>query len=229
MSVRAITVQDASVKTMTVEIKSMVVSGKQMTLAVFRQLPLRELIVAKEDADDPDQMLPALDGVPWGLVNYYWKDLDPNALHIVWERDGILYRSLTTRKATETETFVNYQDAVAWRYGDYILRQIEAGELSKESVSQACYLDQHWWMQRVWFSGGWMEVNIAPDSDWSPHWYELQTNTASYLAKRIRPLETLDNLRAGLKTDARLMDRWRDAYDAMIADLASLDQLYIAV
>lgn len=76
--VMTLKVQEASVKTASVEIKSLTVAGKQVTLAVFRQLKVEELII--EDCD--------LAGIPWGIVNYHWKDCAGGYehFHVVWQK-----------------------------------------------------------------------------------------------------------------------------------------------
>jgi hypothetical protein len=54
--------KEAVVKTAVVEVKSLLISGKQVTLSVFRQL-IKEPLVDPETAE--------LHGVPWGRVNYF--------------------------------------------------------------------------------------------------------------------------------------------------------------
>lgn len=84
---RRIDVHDATVKTATVEIKALTISGKQVTLAVFRQLQ-EELLV------DSDTGL--LLGVPWGTINYHpGKECEDAGthLHVVWQKGSELRRS----------------------------------------------------------------------------------------------------------------------------------------
>jgi len=84
---RRITTHEATVKTAAVEIKVLSLSGKQMTLAVFRQLKRERLL---------EWVSVELRGVPWGLVNYhadcvdrtYHEDFDLRPyehLHVVWQ------------------------------------------------------------------------------------------------------------------------------------------------
>jgi hypothetical protein len=80
---RVIDVRDAQIKTASVEIKSLTVSGKQVTQAVFKQL-IRERIIAPETAE--------LRGVAWGLVNYFPKPCKPDHLHVVWQKGDELRR-----------------------------------------------------------------------------------------------------------------------------------------
>jgi hypothetical protein len=83
------------VLTATVTIKTLTLSGKQMTLAVFRQIPEKSLF-------HPDTWEPQ--GIPWGYVNYcpkspcqYQTDsgrwhLCGRHLHVIWECDEKLYQ-----------------------------------------------------------------------------------------------------------------------------------------
>lgn len=78
----AITTKEAVVQTVSVNVKALRIGTKQMTMAVFRQLPKKRLL--KRDA--------TLNGIPWGKVNYFWGDCSPNHLHIVWQEERNLYR-----------------------------------------------------------------------------------------------------------------------------------------
>jgi hypothetical protein len=85
-----LTVQNALVRSATVEIKSLTVSGRQVTQAVFRQVPYLPILQADG----------SLAGTPWGWVNYWWKDneeigLDP--LHVLWQEGGELRRAIVDR------------------------------------------------------------------------------------------------------------------------------------
>ena len=82
-------VRNAQVSTATVEIKTLTVSGKQVTLTVFRQLIEAPLIV-----DDG-----SLNGEAWGTVNYHWGKCDDDAphWHVVWQQGDELRRSQVSR------------------------------------------------------------------------------------------------------------------------------------
>ncbi len=75
-----LTARNAVIRTATAEIKALTIEGKQVTMAVFRQLLRRDLI---------DRSTGELLGVPWGLVNYFWADCGYTGdhLHVVWQ-DG---------------------------------------------------------------------------------------------------------------------------------------------
>lgn len=84
-----ITIEEALIKTATVDIKTLTIEGRQVTLAVFRQLQ-------KEDVVDCDIRL---NGPVWGQVNYHpdpeCKSLG-NHIHLVWQSGTELRRSLVT-------------------------------------------------------------------------------------------------------------------------------------
>lgn len=73
--------KNASLDTMSVTIKALHVSGKQMTLAVFRQLP----VISAFDSEGGLELLDF-----WGLVRYPIKD--EACLWAVASSEGILYR-----------------------------------------------------------------------------------------------------------------------------------------
>jgi hypothetical protein len=82
---KQLTVHNATITTAAVEVKTLTISGKQVTLAVFRQLREEQLV-----ADDG-----TLNGQPWGYVNYHPDKCDsgPEHLHVVWQRGSDLLRS----------------------------------------------------------------------------------------------------------------------------------------
>jgi hypothetical protein len=80
-----LTVHNAEITTARVEIKTLTVSGKQVTLAVFRQL--RRVPILPDDG--------VLAGDPWGTVNYHpdkCADVAPH-WHVVWQHGTDLLRS----------------------------------------------------------------------------------------------------------------------------------------
>ena len=80
-----LTVHNAEITTARVEIKTLTVSGKQVTLAVFRQL--RNVEILAQDG--------VLAGEPWGTVNYHPDKCADAAAHwhVVWQHGTDLLRS----------------------------------------------------------------------------------------------------------------------------------------
>lgn len=80
-----LTTETATITTAAIEIRTLTIGRKQVTLAVFRQL--REEPLIAEDG--------TLNGVPWGTVNYH-PDKCGDAkehLHVVWQHGDELRRS----------------------------------------------------------------------------------------------------------------------------------------
>jgi hypothetical protein len=80
-----LTVQNAEIKTAAVEVRTLTLSGKQVTLSVFKQIEQAPII--QEDG--------ALAGEPWGRVNYHpdkCADLGAHH-HVVWQLGSELRRA----------------------------------------------------------------------------------------------------------------------------------------
>jgi hypothetical protein len=82
---KQLTVHNATVTTAAVEVKTLTISGKQVTLAVFRQL--REELLLGGDGN--------FLGEPWGYVNYHPDkcEADLQHLHVVWQHGSDLRRA----------------------------------------------------------------------------------------------------------------------------------------
>jgi hypothetical protein len=144
-----LTVQNAQVSTATVEIKTLTVSGKQVTLALFRQF-IEAPLIAKDGK---------LAGIAWGTVNYHPDNTcrdDPPHWHVVWQLDDELRRSRVT-KTFEPES-VFWSEALTRVHAACVHHGLVTGEAryfqggifslfrKDETGSQA--LDQDWSRQR---------------------------------------------------------------------------------
>jgi len=86
MTAKALTVHNAEITTAAVSIKTLTITGKQVTLATFRQLREEPLI-----ADDG-----SFRGLPWGAVNYHPdKSCDGyfEHEHVIWQLGDELRRA----------------------------------------------------------------------------------------------------------------------------------------
>jgi hypothetical protein len=85
----SITVQQADIHTAAVEVAIMRISGKQVTLSVFRQLK-------EEPVVDTDGHFV---GLPWGTVNYHPpKECSGSShVHVVWQKGSELRRAVLTQ------------------------------------------------------------------------------------------------------------------------------------
>ena len=97
-----LTAHEATIQTASVDIHTLRVGKKQVTMGMFRQLPLRSITI--HPGTD-------FEGEPWGHVNYWW-DGDgrqtneysgslsrATALHVVWQLGERLYRDIVVCRA----------------------------------------------------------------------------------------------------------------------------------
>jgi hypothetical protein len=84
--VKTLTTHEAQVTTASVEVKTLTIRGKQVTLAVFRQL-------IEEDVIEWSSI--STKGTLWGMVNYHPEPSGPSLphLHIVWQKEDTLRRA----------------------------------------------------------------------------------------------------------------------------------------
>lgn len=104
-------VQTAEIATVQAEVRCLTVSGKQVTLAVFRQLEESPLLTGSWD----------LQGPAWGRVNYHPDRCtdEREHMHVVWQRGDELRRSRIDRPAPH--------DGVLWAESDAWLRAAVSG------------------------------------------------------------------------------------------------------
>jgi len=99
MPAKLLDAKHAVIHTASIQIRTLTIEGKQVTLSVFRQLPEGEIIDWDSwDLRGPDVFL---EGPVWGLVRYYWGDYRTpdvidnsanDAFHVVWQKGERLYR-----------------------------------------------------------------------------------------------------------------------------------------
>jgi len=86
---KVVTIKEASLATMSVELTAIKVNNKQMSLSIFRQIK-REPYLDRETLEER--------GVLWGSVNYYWggedKYIDCGKIHILWQKSDELRRDI---------------------------------------------------------------------------------------------------------------------------------------
>ena len=86
-----LSVQNAEINTASVTINTLEISGKQVTLAVFRQL--REHYPLTWEPEGYMSHATEIDwcGKPWGWVNYL---CEPGCRNVVWQMGSSLYRGV---------------------------------------------------------------------------------------------------------------------------------------
>lgn len=226
-----LTVHNAQITTATVEIKTLTISGKQVTLAVFRQLREEPLI-----ANDG-----TLNGVPWGTVNYHpgkCGDTSPH-WHVVWQQGSELLRATVGRReglyyqrwgSEQFDTFYSLCCA-AQLHGDLPERWFAGKPIPKPGTwtqdliwrGQHCGLDaeataRHSVVQAARgpaFGGGESALD-AMDEDFRP---------LTGPVPRERAIERLwEIVKAQGNAEVARRGRWKDAREA----ISDLPQLFIA-
>jgi hypothetical protein len=135
-----LTVRNAQVSTATVEIKTLTVSGKQVTLAVFRQLIEAPLIA--EDG--------SLNGDAWGTVNYHPGKCGDDAphWHVVWQLGDELRRSQVSMTYQPEPVF--WSKALTHLHAASVHHWLVTGEVRyfQGRIFNLFQLDQAWNRQR---------------------------------------------------------------------------------
>lgn len=99
-----LTPQSAEITTATVEIKALTVNGKQVTLAVFRQLYEEPLYASRSWKAF---------GTPWCRVNYHPDRCDRDAAvheHVVWQKGEELRRARVNRPSREVDSVPRFSE-----------------------------------------------------------------------------------------------------------------------
>lgn len=124
---KQITVQQAAIKTASVSVRSLTINGKQVTLAVFRQLR-NEPIVEVETI--------SLLGLPWGTVNYFWGGCvsDVQHLHVVWQKGEELRRACVYSNLPHSVES-GLRDDIHEAYVEYLVHLTLEGRLVRDSNS----------------------------------------------------------------------------------------------
>lgn len=216
---RVIHAHEATLRTASVDIKSLTVSGRQVTLAVFRQVQ-SELLVAEPD--------PELLGLPWGHVNYHPDKCgdDGEHLHVVWQKADELRRAYVSRKVPEWER--DERSDLSDIARTLVLKSLLAGEVCKvqnhviTSVRRGMRYDEYrshicsYAEQFIAGTGSQYVHQALQDHLEKECWSEYLGWTLDELAEEYPRL---------FKDRERRVQRYQDLY----TELAALDQLFIAV
>lgn len=143
---RVITAHEATLKTATVEVKALTISGRQVTLSVFRQLK-EEPLVNVETAE--------LCGVPWGVVNYHPDKCaetygDVEHIHVVWQKGTELRRSAVYRRSTSASGYRTHVSDLEREFAAYVVALAIAGrELTGDFWERGVGREKGWLKWRV--------------------------------------------------------------------------------
>lgn len=203
---KILTTQNAQITTAAVEVKTLTISGKQVTLSVFRQLIHEDLV--SEDG--------ALNGLPWGHVNYHpWKCEGASHLHVVWQKGEELRRAAPTPPNLNAPICLDDELAEEW---------LEAAALDgwRPTGGRRSSLSVTFSSGTVWiYVSGQVQSLLWPISD-----YSRDKALAELKQQDIRNREELrdlvdDGIRVEVQKRERLKARWEE--------LSALPHLFIAV
>ncbi|MER7773188.1 hypothetical protein [Kitasatospora sp. NPDC096140] len=221
---KQLTVHNATIQTAAVEVKTLTISGKQVTLAVFRQLQ-EEAVLDPTDA--------TIAGEAWGRVNYHPDKCgdDKEHIHVVWQRDGELRRA-----AVRAPAYADYPHPTAGLYAEALiadglrrhsstepredgLRVLKASTPGGLGIAWSTHLG-------VRFRGTLRKEFLDTYSRGYSHWSSAHggTNTEEGLWSLVR-----DAAGAGATTESLADQLPSHAYNQSWETLKALPQLFVAV
>lgn len=231
---KKLTTDNVTVSTATIEVKVMKIGNRQVTLAVFRQLP-EEPIIYPDTGE--------LCGIPWGRVNYHvdCEAIKFSHLHVVWQKGSELRRAIACppgynlpNTSGELSTYAKLDNKVSEYCSAYVALLILNGwipESWKETVPEHPHLADFFTLT---LAGEQIRHWIHPDVRHA--WYKDHIGTLhtrehelrKYISQARLPLD--DEAIAQVLLPAyhklkALTVAWQQSY----AQLEQLDQLFIAV
>lgn len=219
MSEQILYASDVNIKTAAIEVKVMKIGNRQVTLAVFRQLP-------EEDIIDP--VTGELRGMPWGRVNYH-VDCEGQSthLHVVWQRGNELRRGVEIPNPFAYAPWHQMRNDL-----DMILEAYIAARILEGWKPDGLALPQRYSFE---LAGEIMKVHLVREVSraWSLHFDGTERVHSQDLERIIRdakvPMQSqaiandyILPLRETLNAHQR---QWQQSY----SQIEQLDQLFIAV
>lgn len=237
MAQRRITAEEATLRTATVEIKTIQVSGKQMTLAVFRQL-LEEQIIGDDGS---------LRGEPWGLINYHSgvgcdKQAHRTHLHAIWQKGDELRRSCVFRLSEslcELPGWDDLHDDLVTTYEHGLWAMTAEGWHPSVNVTHTSFTNR----DVLYFTpNGLPKIEVPVRQEQVRIWQlpenytgreqseQLKAKLRSLLAEATDgTMVTSEKWDDAVEARIRHIRKLADAYRRSFARLEALDQLFIAV
>jgi hypothetical protein len=228
----ALAAHEAIIQTASVNIQTLRVGKKQVTIGLFRQLPCDTLL-------DPETL--QLRGVPWGHVNYWW-DSDGSGgdgghaekLHVVWQLGDALKRAIVY--ATPYGKALNaLQRQCRDLLDDWVLLQVVRAEKVTVVSGPACEIHLEKRIYRV----NLQEPHVLAHY-WGTHAPQgtgYTTESRPWAAERYAALLQARGLAgvtpqvvyAGLTAAASERDAYKTRWAKQWQVLSALPQLFIAV
>jgi hypothetical protein len=215
---KIITIKEANISTLSVELKAIHLNSKQMTLSVFRQ-------IQEENCFDEGFNL---QGELWGTVNYFWDKChqqNDTVFHVVWQKGNELRRCRMS-DIHERGDYWHCIENINWRFWGCLEYELE--EITKFLSGKKTALGKK--RNAIHFPSYYeTEGKFFIDESWSAIWREskisdYKESTEIFNKYLIRQKE-IEKLIPQKKIEAaNYIDNWRKSYQK----IASLPQLYIA-
>ncbi|MER5348932.1 hypothetical protein ABT093_01140 [Kitasatospora sp. NPDC002551] len=223
---KQLTVHNATINTAAVEVKTLSISGKQVTLAVFRQLRDEQLI-----ADDG-----TVNGQPWGFVNYHPDKCDGARAHkhYVWQRGDELLRSRVydvpdfDPQADRRRLPTDFRPDEADRFLDGLVREWINGAVEEAPLTREKYHSRHIGERSLGHMFGFRVMAFASDAAVEAADKKLQADQqraglAEKLRKASEPLGRFETAESRESELSRQRESAAKADSELAAALANLD------
>lgn len=231
---RVISAQQATLRTATIEIKALTVNGRQVTLALFRQLEREDLIGVRDDEV-------VLNGQAWGHVNYHPDKCagDRAHLHVIWQKGDELRRANVTTGYPdwfrdwsvlifEARVLAIARRMIATGEGEY---KPPVGYQPGYALSGGYHVELPYGSARPALGRVLAGVKRRDDPR-SSGMHELIADSLASLERVLgpdwAPLDW-DATRERITKQERAFTRAQGRYNELYRELAALDQLFIAV
>ncbi|SRR6266702_1961300 len=217
---KSITITDASIKQVSIEVKVIKIDNKQMTLAVFRQLH-EEPIIHPDTGE--------LTGLPWGRVNYHigCEEQDLH-FHVVWQKGSELRRSLVSLpwKNGVSDRWNRLDNlACALAKGFLFAQIIEGRNPGSDELPPRYVVTFQRWKIAVWLNQDERGRFRYKHMDGTPY---ISEALRKYLQQEKLP-ETSGEISPQLLSALEELERFKQTWQRAYAQLEALDQLFIAV
>jgi len=234
---KVLTAHEATISTAQVEIQTLRVGKKQVTMGMFRQIPYEPLI-------DLDTM--TLRGVPWGHVRYWWEGCGEYAgdrsgtLHVLWQQAGSLYRALvsswcSTPEQDQMDRRARWYETAAFlglHHGAMQAGQTRGGSLMTrrypvDGLEVAAYLsdDDRMTVDAYWMDKEYYERKMISHERWATTGQHYAALLAKFTVQERTPAQCLALREQALARKEAIAQQ----YAALVQDLSQLPQLFIAV
>jgi hypothetical protein len=236
----ALNVSQVQVKTAAIEIKTLILEKKQVTLSVFRQVSNEELL-------NCNNLQYSLNGIPWGTINYFFGDNkdkdDSQYMHIVWQKGNELRRCVVAKSFDKTNDSAQIRSELRYQ------RECYFSYVDEEKKDRRGYNSNEFYENNIIYLEGQLlqlkqviekRQKTIDENNHIEGWKEKNSYQFLWLKEEIEKSELLtvkieEKKQEALQYKASVEDLEKDlealtkSYNSLIASLIELPQLFIAI